>query len=85
MGNLCQLGEFVCVGAIVIGFITKNSFCIYLIHCFWLNILDKGLHTYLSAFLPVVGEVAIFAYALITSILSCLILYRLPAFKKILK
>ena len=69
----------------IIIFIAKYSFGVYLVHTFWLNILNKGLGIYPSSMPIIVGEVAIFAYALIASILSCLILYRLPVFKKILR
>ena len=69
----------------VIDFIAKYSFGIYLVHTFWLNVLNKGLHIYPDFLPPVIGELAVFAYALIASIVSCLILYRLPVFKKILR
>lgn len=69
----------------IVNFIAKYSFGIYLIHTFWPNILNKGLGIYPSSMPIIVDEVVIFAYALIASILSCLILYRLPVFREILK
>ena len=68
-----------------ISFISKYSFGIYLIHTFWLNILNKGIGIYPSSMPVILGEFVVFIYALIVSILSCLIMYRLPVFKKILK
>ena len=68
-----------------VNFIAKYSFGIYLIHTFWLNVLNKGFGFYPSAMPVIIGEISVFIYAIIASILSCLVLYRLPIFKKILK
>ena len=65
--------------------IAKYSFGIYLVHTFWLNVLNKGFNVNPGSLPPVIGEFSIFSYALLASIASCFILYRLPFFKKILQ
>lgn len=72
-------------GAIAIGFIAKYSFGIYPIQCFWLNILNKGLYIYPSAFPLVVGEFGVFAVVLAALMVSSMVMYRLLGFRKILR
>lgn len=68
----------------ILNCISKYSFGIYLIHTFWLNIANKGLHIFPNI-LPIgIGELAFWIIALILSILSCMIIYKLPILKRIL-
>ena len=63
--------------------ISDYSLGIYIIHPFWLNIINKGLHIYPNAFPTLIGEFIFFIYALILSIISCWILYKMPFIKNI--
>ena len=69
----------------VIQFISKYSFGIYVIHALWINVIYKCLHFYPDRLPAIVGETAIFIVVLILSIMSCLIIYRLPLIKKLFK
>lgn len=63
----------------------KYSFGIYLIHTFWLNIINKGFKIFPDVMPTLIGELAFGLIAIVLSIVSCIILYKLPMFKKILK
>lgn len=65
--------------------ISKYSLGIYLVHTFWLNLLNKGLHIYPDYFAAGLGEIVFWIGAVVLSYISCLILYRIPALNKILK
>lgn len=68
-----------------INLIAKYSFTIYLVHCFWINILYKGFHLYPNILPIFIGEISVYIYALGLSLISAMILNKLPFFKKILK
>ncbi len=70
---------------VIINCISKYSLGIYLVHTFWLNLLNKGFSIYPKILPSVIGEIVFLLYALIMSIFSCFILYRLPIMKKLLK
>lgn len=64
--------------------LARCSFCLYLTHPFFLNVLNKGLRLYPGA-LPIgVGEIAFFAFALGCGWLSSAALRRLPGFRRML-
>ena len=63
--------------------ISKYSLGIYLIHQFWLNLLYKIVGVFPDRFPILIGELIVFLYALILSIISSIILYKLPIIKKI--
>lgn len=63
--------------------ISKYSLGIYIIHTFWLNLLNKGFGIYPDVLPMIIGEGIIFLYALILSTVSSAILYRLPILKKL--
>lgn len=67
-----------------INLISKYSFTIYLVHCFWINILYKGFHLYPNILPIFIGELAVYIYALLLSLITAIILNKLPFFKKIL-
>lgn len=69
----------------ILNIIAKYSFGIFLIHTFWLNIINKGLNIYPDILLSGIGELVFLIGTMDISILSCIILYRLPLFRKILK
>ena len=64
--------------------ISKYSLGIYIVHPFWLIILNS-LKIYFTIFPLIIGEIVFFAYALIMSLLTSMILYRLPLIKKLFK
>ena len=67
----------------IIECISKYSLPIYLVHPFWLNILNKGLGIYPDVLPDIIGEIVFFMYALILSLITSIILYKLPIIKKI--
>ena len=67
-----------------INIVSKYSFTIYLVHCFWINLLNKGVHLYPSVLPIFVGEIAFYIYAFVLSLITSVILAKLPFFKKIL-
>ena len=68
----------------IIYFFSKRSFCIYLVHAFFLNLLNKGLNMYPTDLPIVVGEIVYFAIALVGSLIAYEILSRIPFIKKII-
>ncbi len=68
-----------------INIISKYSFSIYLVHCFWLNLLNKGFHIYPDILPPIIGEITFYIYALVLSLITSIMLYKIPILKKILK
>lgn len=69
----------------ILNYIAKYSFGIFLIHTFWLNVINKGLNIYPDILPTGIGEFTFFIGIMIVSIISCAILYRIPIFNKILK
>ena len=67
----------------VINCISKYSLGIYLVHEFWLNLLYKVCGIFPDTFPILIGELAIWLYALVLSIISSIILYKLPIIRKI--
>ena len=68
-----------------INIIAKYSFGIYLVHTFWLNIINKGFKIYPDVLPVFIGEFAFWIITVGLSFISCVILYRLPLLRKILK
>ena len=68
----------------MIEIISNDSFGIYIIHIFWLNILNKGMHIYPDILPVLIGEIVFFIMILIISLISIEILKKLPFFNKIL-
>ena len=68
----------------VIERISNDSFGIYLVHTFWLNVLNKGFKLYPSSMPILAGELTFFITVLLISIVSVEILKKLPLFKSIL-
>lgn len=68
-----------------INIIAKYSFGIYLVHTFWLNIINKGFKIFPDVMPVFIGEFIFWIIAVSLSLISCIILYRLPILKKILK
>ena len=68
----------------IIELISVDSFGIYLIHTFWLNLFNKGFHIYPDILPLFFGEMAMLIVTVILSIISVEILKRLPVFKKFL-
>jgi len=68
----------------IINCVSKYSLGIYIVHPFWLIILNS-LKIYFTIFPLIIGEIVFFAYALIMSLLTSMILYRLPLIKKLFK
>lgn len=64
--------------------ISKYSLGIYVTHLFWLGVANV-IGIYFTMMPPLIGEFVIFAYAIIMSLLSSMILYRLPLVKKLFK
>ena len=64
--------------------ISNDSFGIYLVHTFWLNVLNKGFKIYPDSMPILVGELTFFITVLLISIVSVEILKKLPLFKSIL-
>ncbi len=62
--------------------ISKYSLGIYATHIFWLYVL-KNLNIHITTMPVLVGEFVVFAFALTMSLLTSLILYRLPLIKKL--
>lgn len=69
----------------ILNYIAKYSFGIFLIHTFWLNIINKGLNIYPNILPSGIGELVFLIGTITISIISCMILYKLPLLKKILK
>lgn len=65
-------------------FISDYSFGIYIIHPFWINLLNKGLGIYPDILPCIIGEILFFIYALVFSIFSVYIIKRVPIIKKII-
>ena len=68
----------------ILNYISKYSFGIYLIHTFWLNFFNKLLKVFPDVLPLGIGEIVFFMSSLILSLFSCVIVYRIPVFKKIL-
>lgn len=68
----------------IIYFFSKRSFCIYLVHAFFLNLLNKGLNMYPTDLPIVIGEIVYFAIALVGSLIAYEILSRIPFINKII-
>ncbi|MBO5229317.1 MAG: acyltransferase family protein [Clostridia bacterium] len=68
----------------IINCVSKYSLGIYLVHPFWILLISKFPYI-LSPFPMGIGELVFFLYALIMSLLSSMILYRLPLVKKLFK
>ncbi len=68
----------------IIEFISKRSFCIYLVHPFFLNILVKVMHIYSTDLPIVIGEAFFWGIAMLGSLIAYEILSRLPIIKKII-
>lgn len=68
----------------IISQISKYSFGIYLIHPFFLNVMNKALHIYPTSFPIVAGEALFFAVAIAGAYLSAWILCRIRIMRKIL-
>lgn len=64
--------------------ISDYSFGIYIIHTFWINLLNKGFGIYPDILPAIIGEVGFFVYALGFSLLSVEILKRIPLIKNII-
>lgn len=64
--------------------ISNDSLGIYLIHTFWLNLINKGFNIYPSVLPIAVGEIIFFIIALTLSVLSVEIMKRIPYLKKII-
>ena len=68
----------------VVEFLSKRSFCIYLVHTFFLNLMYKGLNMYPTDLPIAVGESVYLAIALVGSFIAYEILSRIPFIKKII-
>ncbi len=68
----------------IISQISKYSFGIYIIHPFFLNVLNKVLHIYPDIFPVVIGEAVFFAVAVVCAYLSVWILCKIKVMRKIL-
>jgi len=51
-------------------YIAKSSFCIYLVHPVFLNVLNKGFHVYITQFPIILGEFLFFIVAFCMSLLT---------------
>lgn len=69
----------------ILNYIAKYSFGIFLVHTFWLNIINKGLNIYPDILPSGIGEVVFLIGIMAISVISCIVLYKLPFFKNILK
>lgn len=65
-------------------YLSKRSFCIYLVHAFFLNLLNKGFDMYPTDLPILVGEVVFALTALVGSLAIYEILVRLPFMKNII-
>lgn len=65
-------------------YLSKRSFCIYLVHAFFLNLLNKGFDMYPTDLPILVGEVVFALTALVGSLVVYEILVRLPFIKNII-
>lgn len=68
----------------LIRFLSKHSFCIYLLHPVMLNFLTKYLKIFPDILPAVVGELAFFGAALGFAIACSLVLHCIPGLKKLL-
>lgn len=68
----------------IIDRISSDSFGIYIIHAFWINVFYKGLKIYPNIFPIFLGEIIFLIGAFILSILSVEVLKKIPFVKKIL-
>lgn len=68
----------------VISSVSAYSFGIYLIHPFFLNLLNKGLHVTPSVLPIVFGELSFFIFALVCAWMSSWLLCRIPGLRKII-
>lgn len=67
-----------------IRFLSKHSFCIYLLHPAVLNFLTKYLKIFPDFLPPVAGELVFFGLALAFSLAASCLLHLIPGVKKIL-
>ena len=67
---------------IIINSISKYSLGIYVVHMFWLSLLFS-FEIDFTIFPMIIGEFIFWAYAMIMSLLTSMILYRLPLIKKL--
>ncbi len=68
----------------IINCISKYSLGIFLTHCFWMKFFAK-INIYFTIFPIFIGEFLYWAYILIISLVTSMILYRLPLIKKLFK
>lgn len=68
----------------VVKYISKRSFCIYLMHTFALNVLNKGMDIFMTQLPIIVGELLFLMISFVFSILSYEVLSRIPGIKRII-
>lgn len=66
-----------------INIVSKYSLGIYLVHAFWVNLAFKGFGIYPDRLPMGIGEIVFFAYVLIASIITSVVLYKIPILKKL--
>lgn len=69
---------------LIIEKISKNSFGIYIIHDFWVNVLYKIFHFYPSNFPVVIGEFMLLFIVFVLAYISIEIIKRIPLINKII-
>ena len=69
----------------ILNSISRYSLGIYLIHPFWLNLLYKIIKILPDTMPILIGELAIWIYAIMISLISSIILYKIPIIKKLFK
>ena len=69
----------------ILNSISKYSLGIYLIHPFYLNLLYKIIKILPDTMPILIGELAIWIYAITLSLISSIILYKIPIIKKLFK
>ena len=67
----------------IIEIVSNNSFCIYLVHPIYLNILTKVLKIYPNIMPFFVGEILFVVVVLSLSLLTSIVLHKIPFIKKI--
>ena len=68
----------------VIDSISNNSFAIYLIHPFWINLIYKFFKVTPNCFCYPIGEILLFIIVFLLSYISSVILHKIPYIKKLI-
>ena len=63
--------------------LSENSFLIYLLHMFWINILYKWINFNPFSFNPFIGFITIFLLVLLLSYVSSLLVKKIPIINKL--